>query len=339
MRRAILLALLVAAEVAAQQPGVIVRGTLRGDGDFGLPYGIVSIEPGGSERFTDLTGAFHFTGIAPGTAHVRARRLGYRPVDTLVNVSADMAPLTLRMERLAVTLETVRVTARKPCVRGGAPDAASAPELAAIFEQLRENARRYRLVAARYPFAYRAERRFEEPGLYSAQQQGVDTIVMASSSDWTYKPGQVVTDIVVAGRRERQMNLPGLPQFADDAFIAAHCFSYAGISTEHGRPLVQVDFQPKRNLRHPDIEGSVFLDPERDYVIQRLVVSLTQPRRVVYGLEGIDVTTVYRETKPPIVVLDTVVAVRRTALGERRHQRIERQTLIDFFFQRGAGPP
>ena len=339
MRRAFPLALLVAATASAQQPGVVVRGTVVGPGDTPLAYAVVSLDSGGSERFTDASGAFFFNGVAAGQVHLRARRLGYRPLDTLVTVAPEMAPVAVRMERLAVALSAIRVTAERRCARGGAPNAASSPELAAIFEQIRENARRYRLVASRYPFVYRAVRSFENTGDYYGSKVTRDTVVMSSASDWQYAPGKVVADVVVLGKRERQMNLPALAQFADEAFIAAHCFSYGGLSTDYGRPLVRVDFRPTIDIDAPDIEGSVFVDPGHDYVIRRLLISLTQPQRATYGVESLDVTTVYRETRPPIIVLDTVVAVTRTGGGGRRGQRVETQTLLEFFFQSGVAPP
>lgn len=331
--------MLLAGEAAAQQPTAVVSGTVRGEGTSGLPYAIVSVEPGGRERFTDSTGAFDFGRIATGQAHLRARRIGYRPLDTLITVTPDMPPLSVRMEPLKIVLATIRVTGRR-CRVGGAPDPTTSPEVAAIFDQLRENARRYRLLTTRYPFVYRTTRTFEEPGLYTATRQKTDTLTMSSASEWSYAPGRVVSDVALGGRSERQMNIPALAQLADSAFIANHCFDYAGVSKAFGRPLVRVDFRPTIDLDEPDIEGSVYLDPEHDYIVRRLVVSLTHAARVAQDLDALDVTTVYRETRPPIVVLDTVVAVRRgTATNGRPVRRVERQTFVDFSFRRGVTPP
>lgn len=339
-RRTLALMLLVGGAASAQQPTAVVRGTVVGEGTAGLPYAIVSLEPTARERFTDSTGAFDFGRVVTGSMRLRARRVGFHPLDTLITVTPDMPPLSVRMEPLRIVLATIRVTGRR-CRAGGAPDPATSPEVAAIFEQLRENARRYRLLTTRYPFVYRTVRTFEGPGLYAAtRQQQSDTLTMSSASDWSYAPGSVVTNVVIDGRSERQMNIPALAQLADSAFVANHCFDYAGVSKEFGRPLVRVDFRPTMDLDTPDIEGSVYLDPEHDYIVRRLVVSLTQAARVAQGLDALDVTTVYRETRPPIVVLDTVIAVRRgKAPNGRPVRRVERQTFVDFSFRRGVTPP
>lgn len=338
-KHTVALMLLVGGAASAQQPTAIVRGTVVGEGTGGLAYAIVSVEPGGRERFTDSTGAFDFGRVVTGSARLRARRIGFHPLDTLITVTPDMPPLSVRMEPLRIVLATIRVTGRR-CRSGGAPDPATSPEVAAIFEQLRENARRYRLVATRYPFVYRTVRTFEEPGLYAATRQKSDTLTMSSASEWSYAPGSVVTNVVIGGRSERQMNIPALAQLADSAFVANHCFDYAGVSKAFGRPLVRVDFRPTMDLDVPDIEGSVYLDAEHDYIVRRLVVSLTQAARVAQDLDALDVTTVYRDTRPPIVVLDTVVAVRRgKATNGRQVRRVERQTFVDFSFRRGVTPP
>ena len=97
------------------------------------------------------------------------------------------------------------------------------------------------------------------------------------------------------------MNIPGLVQLADSAFHAAHCFTYGGIETVRRKRYIRVDFTPDKLIATPDIEGSVWLDPD-SYQISRLVMSVTHPEQLGAQIEELKVTSLFREIVPSIVI-------------------------------------
>lgn len=341
MRAFALLALAMAATVAeTSAQGTTVRGSVVSPEGAQLAFAVVSLEPGHGERFTDGAGNFYFGGVQPGQYHLRARRLGYRPVDTLLTVTAAPASVQLAMPRIEVTLSAIRVTASRRCRSPGAPDAARNRELATIFQQLRENAVRYRLAAARHPFSYAVERRYtaiRHDGLRIVER--VDTVLTRGDLGMRYAPGQLIVEVMVNGRPERQLKLPTLPDLADSAFVSAHCFGYGGLEDIAGVPHLRVDFFPHDDIRESDISGFALLDRE-SYQIRRLSFTLTRPGQAMPGLAKMSVTTVFRELTPPLVAFDTIRAVTvfdpRTSGGALR-ERTELQRLIDFQPPRAPG--
>ena len=71
------------------------------------------------------------------------------------------------------------------------------------------------------------------------------------------------------------MIVPQLVDFADEVFTDNHCFRYAGVSTVDGVRRIQVDFEPIKTLREPDVRGSMYLDTasyqlvRTDFVMER----------------------------------------------------------------------
>lgn len=339
------LALLVLASLAASAPvlaqGVTVRGSVVAPEQVPLGFSVVSLEPGHGERFTDAEGTFLFGGVQPGQYRLRVRRLGYRPVDMPVVVTDTARTLRVTMPRLDVMLSAVRVTAMRKCTAPGAPDPERNRELATVFEQLRDNAARYRLAAARHPFTYNVERRYWSVRHDGTRvQEGLDTVLTRGDVGMRYAPGRLIAQVMVNGRYERQLNIPTLPDLADSAFIAAHCFSFAGTKDLDGVPHLRVDFLPHEKIREPDIAGFALLDGE-SYQIRRLTLTLTRAPQAGRGIGGLQVTTVFREIAPPIVVVDTITAVTTFDMGAARgafRERTELQRRIDFNSNRTGAP-
>lgn len=333
-------AAMLGASAPALAQGVTVRGSLVTPEQAALGYGVVSLEPGHAERFTDSGGAFLFGGVPPGEYRLRVRRLGYRPVDMPISVADSSLTLRVTMPRIEVMLSAVRITALRKCTAPGAPDPVRHRELATVFEQLRDNAARYRLAAARHPFTYDVERRFVATRHDGARvTERVDTVLTRGDVGMRYAPGRLIARVMVNGRYERQLHIPTLPDLADSAFIAAHCFSFAGMEDLAGVPHVRVDFLPHEKIREPDITGFALLDRE-SYQIRRLTLTLTRPRQAARGIAGMSVTTVFREIAPPIVVVDTITAVTTfdpSARGPFR-ERTELQRLVDFHSRSRPAP-
>ena len=288
----------------------VVRGVVLAGPDDPVPYGVVALQPRFPQRFTDAAGAFAFTHVPAGTYHLLARQVGFKPLDTTVVVAADaQVVVNVTLERLTVELEAITVVAAQGCTQPGPPDA-SAPELAALFEQLRESAQQYKLLATTYQFRYRMARTFtdlDEVGNRLART--VDTVSYLSSALVHYRPGDVVgTATLPDGSAAPAVVLPTLTDLADSVFQAHHCFTFAGRVPQDGAEVLRFHFRPPEGLAVPDLEGDVDLDPGT-YQIRRASVSLTHAELAQTGVRAASSTITFAEVLPNIVVQKRVVSV------------------------------
>jgi hypothetical protein len=233
---------------------------------------------------------------------------------------------------VAVELPPVTVTGTLTCVQPGPPDAAVTPALASVFDQLLENARRYRLLADSFPFTFVIERTYTSVGeVRQGSSSAVDTIEQRSDDERrSYRPGRVVDAGTGPWRDRRVVLLPGLEQFADSAFVRNHCFRLAGRDTTEGEVFIRVDFEPAARLRSADIAGAAYLDVG-SYQLRYTRVRLTRPERSLPEVLGLAATTRFGEIAPGIVLHDRVRAV--TTLS-RQVERIEEQRLLGVRFAR-----
>jgi hypothetical protein len=334
----------------AQRPGATsVRGVARSGGEA-VPYAVVSLVPGHGQRFTDDSGAFAFTGVAPGRYRLLVRQIGFRPLDTTVTKVAGAAlAVAVTLERLAVQLADITVTAPGRCTAPGPPDSALSGDLAAVFDQLRQNAERYALLADSYPHRYRLARTFTD---YDQTDQVLwtasDTVEYQSNTRSRYRPGAVVG----WGRGPERtaahvLNLPSLSDLADSAFQGSHCFAYRGMVERDSARLIRFAFRVAEAVRTPDIEGEVELDATT-YRIRYATIRLTRPGRALSGLLSASDTITFAEVAPNIVLPSRVVGTLVPAVqsGVRRQvaRSTEEQRLIGIEFLRplpgrpGPGP-
>lgn len=339
--------MLVAVAIVAMVPGTgraqggVIHGTVTDSLGGRLGYSVVSLLPEDHRFFTDDVGRFVLSGLAPGSYHLRARHLGYLPRDTVVTVGADGASpeLELRLAHVTVRLAEMRVVARGPCVHPGPPDPDTDLSLAIVFGQLRENADRAITLGMEFPFVFRMERRVLE-GMRNGEMRplAVDTVVIDGSATWMYRRGQVITTVNEYGKPAQQLNIPGLVQLADSGFHNAHCFTYGGVEKIKRRPYIRVDFAPDRLIDTPDIEGSVYLDPD-SYQISRIVMSLTHPEWLDAKINALQVTSSFREIVSSIAILDSAEGV--TTFEVPRGSpvvRTERQKTVNVVFTRTVPP-
>ncbi len=317
-----------------------VRGIVRSEGGEAVSYAVVALRPLFAERFSDDSGRFVFGSVPPGVYRLMVRQVGYRPLDTtVVAVAGRGAQVALSLERLAVRLAEVSVVRTSRCRTGGPPDSTGDTPLARVYGQLRLNAERYRLLADSYPVLYRMERTLGEvDSTGSSRVELVDSLDLRTNARARYVPGHVVG--LSEDRREPnalQLNLPSLPDLADDAFQNAHCFYLAGLDTLDGTTLVRVDFVPAERLERPDVEGSVYLDTAT-YQVRHSIVRLRQAWRVMPGLTSVTASVSYREIVPGIILVGRVRARNsiarqfRNASGGGAHT--EEQRLLAFRFLR-----
>jgi hypothetical protein len=303
-----------APEQAASLPGAVtVSGAVVADGSGNpIPYATVKLLPLGRERFADRAGSFEYFAITPGEYKLQLRMVGFIPVDTSIVVKANLpVVVTLSMKRIATALEAVEVTAPpRRCLFPDEMGYVADPELAVILDEARKNAQREQLLRRTYPFEYKLAQShdtYDIPTRSSAMLY--DTVTYRSDDSWRYRKGKVVSD----DRNRifgdvRLMRLPTVADLADRNFLSAHCFKYAGIVDENGKPAHRIDFSPDSTLIAPDVEGSIFLD-SATYLIKRAQFRLTRGGSVKPAILGMEVTTTYREILPNVPLFNEIKSV------------------------------
>ena len=315
--------------------GQILRGEVRAaETNLVLPFSTVVIQPGVAGRFTDDSGRFAFPELRGGGYRLTIRAIGYLPFDTVITVGREPIVLHVRLLPLAIELPPVTVVAARACVRPGPPARDSEPELAAIFDQLRDNAARYQLLSTRYPFQYALERRiWSEP---ASRGMVIDTLELRSDVFKPYVPGGLVTSQPgTRGDQDRILRLPTVIDLADSVFHRAHCFGFGGVDTLEGTATWRVDFIAADRLREPDVAGSAWLDSE-SYQLRRLVFRLTRPDRAARSLRALEATVAFGDLLPTLTVPIHITA---TSEGKGKRPVIghEEQRLLRVHFLNG--PP
>ena len=109
------LSVIVSSPGAAQAPNIgNVAGTVTDSSGLPLVGVEITIDSLQVRAFTDERGTFHLGGIPYGTRTLNARRLGFAPTETSVEISTPAdATATIRMKPLAASLPPVVVHAGK----------------------------------------------------------------------------------------------------------------------------------------------------------------------------------------------------------------------------------
>src|SRR6266487_6601880 len=130
----------------AQRATIVGRVVVMGT-DVPLGYSVIGFTPDGREQFTDSDGRFALRGIAAGRVRIWAKHIGHTPLDTTLNVAANDS-VTLRLELPLVSIQLPAVhTLAKVCAHLGESTPKLGAALAALFEQLKQNAERNRLLS------------------------------------------------------------------------------------------------------------------------------------------------------------------------------------------------
>ena len=331
---------------AAPAPGAVtVQGEIVAEGTLTpIPYTTVRLQPLGRERFADRSGAFVYYAINPGEYKLQLRMVGYIPIDTTIVVRANVPVIvTMTMKRIATALEAVEVKAPpRRCLFPDEMGYVEDPELAVILDEARKNAQREQLLRRTYPFEYKLAQSHDTYDLTTKTSSLMyDTVLYRSDDSWRYRKGKVVSD----DRNRifgdvRLMRLPTVADLADRTFLSAHCFKYAGIVDESGKPAHRIDFSPDSNVIAPDVEGSIYLD-SATYLIKRAQFRLTRGGTVKPAILGMEVTTTYKEILPNVLLFDEIRSVQPLANGPGKlpiTEFRETQKLLTYRFLY-TGPP
>ncbi len=336
----LLLAAAAAPATRVEAQRVVVRGAVfSAETGEGIPYAVVVLRPRFAQRFADSAGSFAFLDVPAGAYQLSVRQVGYRPLDTTVTVGTVAVGLRFELRRVAVELAAITVSAEAACVEPGPPDPARDSALAIVFEQLRENAARYLLMADQYPFRYRMARQLTQEYQSGASRVVYgDTLEFRSQDRWHYRPGRVVTYGRGALSRTKIVHLPELPDLADPNFHRTHCFRLAGLDTLDGRPHVRVEFRAAASLDEADVDGSAWLDGAR-YRLRQIEVRLTRPERADQEISALSAFVWFREELPYLLLAERVFALttRRRPGAGGFVGRIEEQRLTGVEFRRRPG--
>lgn len=336
------------AQVVAPAPSVAgsftLSGTVRAEATGSpLPYTTVTIEEMGRERFTDEAGTFHYYALTPGKYRVRVRQVGYVPVDSTLQLSASNSDLVFTLEKVPSLLEAVQVKAPpRECIVPEENGYVGDPDLATVLGEARKNAERERLLRRTYPFEYKLAQAHDVFDVRDSTHKIMyDTMTFRSDDDWRYREGRVVSgDRSKLFGEVRVMRLPALTDLADQRFLLAHCFKYAGTTDEYGAPAHRIDFAPRSNITAPDVEGSIYID-SATFIVRRAEFRLTRGGTIKPVVIGMKVTTTYREILPNVPLFDQIKSVQPMlpdAPGDHPTEFRQTQQLLSFRFLY-RGPP
>ncbi len=273
-----------------------------------LAFAIVGIQGLDRGQFANDSGAFFFGDVPFMRVTLRVRRLGYLPFDTTFALPpGETTRLRIELSRVAVQLSDIDVQSFPPCKKPGAPPK-SDKALTAVFNQIRMNAEQYELLTRKHPLHYildvEQSTRLKADGairLDSTEQRRIDAL-----PKWRYRPGR----LVVPQGPGYFVHLPMLIDFADEAFVKNHCFTYAGVGRLDQDSVVRLHVVAAEKLKTRDVSGTLYLDP-RTFQIRRTVLQLTMPMGALGALQDFEMTSDFREILPGISILDQVHAVQR----------------------------
>jgi hypothetical protein len=289
-----------AAKVFAQQATIVGQVVVKHSG-IAVSYVVIGAKPGGSEQFSGSDGKFTLRGLKPGSLALSAKHIGYTPLDTTIDLApGDSLNLRLELSLVPTRLPAVHSLADR-CSHPGDANANLSPELAVLFDQLKQNAERNRLLSTSYPFETHIERKISKPEpALEARFVAYDTIIRSSDRTWHYSPGNLLgtRDIAsgVFGGRWYTITMPELADFADPRFLENHCFDFGGEDVIEGDTLIRMDFVPAPVVHTPDVGGSVFLD-RHSYQVRMIYLALVNLTKELKS-QIVGQTIVARFTEP-----------------------------------------
>lgn len=321
---------------ALSAQGTIVGVVVAQESGERLAHSVIAVPSLEISRFANDSGAFVLRELPPGSFVAHIRRLGYAPKDLMLTVRAGAHDsLRIELTRVAMKLAPVQVRAAPQCTRPGLR-AVTDPRLTTLLTQLRMNGEQYRLLSEKYPFVYSQELIVSSELMDGETRiDGIDTIVVASKPPWRYRPGRILTRPTRRQRGALFFNIPTLLDFADSLFLDNHCFTDGGLDHVDGMALIRIDLYASAEIKTPDVNGSIFLDPET-FQIRRSVLRLSRNPKVK-GLIDLEVTTVFQEALPSIPIVSQVLGVQRFDPSDKKRGFVagyEHHRLVGFRFVR-----
>jgi hypothetical protein len=224
--------------------------------------------------------------------------------------SGDTARIVLPLALVTIQLPAVQSLAQS-CAHPGTAGSETSLQLAALFEQMIQNAERNRLLTRSYPFEMQVERKVTRPEpILLARFVLFDTILKRSERSWRYAPGRMLgtreyESGVFAGKWTT-ITVPELADFADAPFLENHCFGFGGVDMFQGDSLLRIDFEPVSAVRTPDIAGSIFLD-RTTYQLRWTVTAVANlTKDMLKQMQFQEIRVVFKEIVPGVPVADVI---------------------------------
>jgi hypothetical protein len=321
IQRCLKTATCLAAATGLALPGLAVaqRATILGEiivRSSGAPigYAVVGAKPDTPDRFTDANGRFVLRDIKPGKLILSAKHVGYAPFDTTFDVAAgDSVRIRIELSAIAIQLPAAN-SLGQGCAHPGGPTASMSAELAMLFDQVKQNADRNRLLSTSYPFEVVVQRKISrpEPAL-EARFVAYDTVVHSSDRAWRYKPGNMMgTREIESGAFGGQwltITMPELADFGDERFLENHCFDFVGVDVVDGDSLLRLDFTPAPTVHTPDVGGSIYLDPKTFQLRVTMVSLVNLTKQLRSQISGQSIRVRFKEAIPGVPVIDALSSV------------------------------
>jgi hypothetical protein len=260
--RAVLTALLfVPLGARAQQ----VQGTVREGSGHPIAGAIVELSDGGrtvARALAGERGRFRITAPRPGAYRLRVLRIGYRAaVSDLITVpSSGILQHDVLASSAAIRLNDVVIRADRRCVVR--PDEGA--QAASLWEEARKALHATEIVAGAGYWA--RTRQFERQ---LDRRSGDTTFVRVWIEDRTIRgspfaalPAEVLAERGYIHQEEADTlayYAPDAHVLVADAFLDTHCFGVQ--ESERGDGLIGLRFEPVANLEHPDVRGTLWIDP------------------------------------------------------------------------------
>lgn len=341
MRASVAIAALAATNVRAQDAALgtaVVIGQVKVK-ETGQPlgYSVISLPESGRQLFTSERGTFTLWNLRAGALRIRFKHIGYSPRDTVITLrDNDTLRVEMALSLLAIQLPTVHVSGT--CGTKQA-DEATAGILTELFDQVQQNADRYRLLADSNPFKLVFHRvRGYRFGNDKIQATAVDSVTRAARPESPYRPRHVIQiGDAPDGSHTYELAPPEIADFADTAFINNHCFTYAGQTLLDGDSLIAVEFEPVPSLKKEiDFRGTMYVRS----VGYQLVRSEMELNNVPDGLRktgalAVTISTRFTEVVPGIPMVDRLQANTRRWRGQPAY--VELLQVIDIKWLKG--PP
>jgi len=317
---------------------VVVKNT-----EIAIGYAVIGANPGAAEHFTRSDGQFLLRDLKPGRVTLSARHIGYTPLDTAVTVAAgDSLNIRLELSLITIQLPAVHALAQR-CAHPGDANAHLSAELAVLFDQVKQNADRNRLLSTTYPFEVDIERKITKPEpALEARFVAYDTVTRTSDRPWRYAPGNMLGTREIEsgafGGKWYTVTMPELADFADQRFLENHCFDFGGEDVFDGDTLLRMDFAPAPVVHTPDVGGAIFLDPKTYQLrmMQLTLVNLTKQLRD--QISGQSIIVRFKEAVAGVPVIDRVqsmVLPRDDAKGLAAEPATEDQRALRVRFLKG----
>lgn len=313
----------------AQDSGVFAGAVVAAESRAPLPAALVYLPDARRRILTGTDGRFRIDGLEPGVHRVLVETIGRVTVDTTVVVGAPGISVVLPMAARAIALHGIDVDVA-PCSESGFDAAAGSAEAAAVLDELRKNAERYRAtqeIEAPVLVMQRDQRLLRRNGRVARQR--TDTIA-ADTTASSYRPGEVLVANVpqlIGLPSTHKMRLPGFQTLASDAFQDAHCFRYRGLDERDGERRIRIEYVPLLSIRTPDVRGSVYLNPQT-FVVTEATFVLTNVPSTMPNLRSLTATVLYDEPVPGRVLIreirsEQLLADRRTPTALELQKRVE----------------